>query len=96
MSQISFAPTSIKLPIALKERVQFLADTRNRSLHSLLISAIETYVDKEEQREKLRQDAIKAHDEYMLTGLHVNNNEVVDWLEALAEGREVELPKCHL
>jgi len=89
-------PTSIKIPVALRERVQILADTRDRSVHSLMLQALETFVEREEQREKLRQDAMKAHEEYMLTGLHTTNTEVKNWLSELSKGKNTEPPQCHL
>ena len=95
MPSTQVTPTSIKIPVDLRERVQILADSRDRSVHSLMLQALETFVEREEQREKLRQDAMKAHEEYMLTGLHVTNVEAKDWLSELSKGNNTEPPKCH-
>lgn len=36
----------------------------------------ESYVDREEQRGSLRQEARAAHEHFMLTGLHLTGEEV--------------------
>jgi len=68
-------PTNIKISAALREHVQILADSRDRSVHSLMPQALETFVEREEQREKIRQDALKTHEYYMFTGLHITNTD---------------------
>ena len=52
-------------------------------------------VEREEQREELRQIGIRAHDEYMQTGLRLTNAEVKTWLADLARGNAAEPPECH-
>ena len=89
-------PASVKLPQPLKERIKDLADARNQSAHAIMLQAIETYVDREEQREALRREARAAHDEYMRTGLHVTAAEADAWLAELEAGNDVEPPKCHI
>ena len=88
--------TSIKIPGSLRDRVQHLAEARQRTPHALMLQAIETYVDREEKREALRQDARAAHDEYMQTGLHLTNDEVRAWIDQLRQGNKVPMPKCHI
>ncbi len=89
-------PTSVKIPIGLKTRIQQLADCRDKSVHALMLQAIESFVKREEKREQLRQDAIKAHENYLQTGLHVTSVEANAWLEDLSNGQNTEPPKCHL
>ncbi|ACU90652.1 CopG family transcriptional regulator [Desulfomicrobium sp. ZS1] len=95
-SQGPIKPTSIKLPLELHARVQHIAMVRKRSVHEVMIRAMETYVDREEKREAIRQECIKAHDEYMLTGLHVTGEEVDAWIDQLVDGNETEMPACHV
>ena len=83
------------MPQALKNRLQKLAVVRKYSAHALMLQAIESYVDREEQREELRQAGIRAHDEYMQTGLHLTNEEVKKWLAELAQGNAASPPECH-
>lgn len=87
--------SSVKMPPTLHKRVQILAQARKSSAHALMLEAIENYVVREEKREVLRQEALQAHEEFMLTGLHATGDEVDVWLTQLAEGKSVEQPKCH-
>lgn len=95
-TQTHATPTSIKLPVKLRDRLQNLAKVRKRTPHSLMLQALETYVTREEQRESLRQEAMAAHDEFMLTGLHVTEEEADAWIAELEAGNDVEPPKCHI
>ena len=92
-NQIS--PTTIKLNADIKNRVQILAKARRRTAHSLLLEAVEIYMDREEKQEALRQDAIRIWKEYELTGLHVTHEHADRWLEKLEKGQDEEPPKCH-
>lgn len=94
--QAKTSPASVKLPQPLRERIRNLADARNQSAHAIMLQAIETYVDREEQREALRREARAAHEEYLRTGLHVTAAEADAWLAELEAGKEMEPPKCHI
>jgi predicted transcriptional regulator len=61
-----------------------------------MVHAIESYVDREEKREALRQEARAAHEHYVLTGLHLTGEEAAAWLDELADGQDVEPPSCHI
>jgi predicted transcriptional regulator len=61
-----------------------------------MLEAIESFVDREERREAFRQAGIRAHEEYLRTGLHLNNEEVQAWLAELAAGNDMEPPSCHV
>ncbi len=57
----SLSTTSLKLDRETgKERVQRLATARRRSPHWVMREAVEQYVEREEEREQLRQDALAA------------------------------------
>lgn len=88
--------TSIKMPGDLRDRIQNLAEARQRTPHSIMLQALETYVTREEKREAFRQEGIAAWEEYQRTGLHLTNDEVKAWLSELAAGNDVEPPKCHI
>jgi predicted transcriptional regulator len=89
------ATTSLKLDTEMKERVQRLASARRRSAHWLMREAIEQYVEREEQRQKMREDALSAWSEYQTTGLHVTAEEADAWLAKLEAGEDAEPPACH-
>jgi predicted transcriptional regulator len=87
--------TSLKLDAEIKTRLQQLAQLRRRSSHWLMREAIEQYVEREERREQLRQDALAAWAEYQATGLHVTAEEADAWLAQLEAGEDVEPPPVH-
>jgi len=87
--------TSLKLDATTKERLQRLASTRDRTAHWLMREAIEQYVEREERRERLREDALAAWENYQATGLHVTAEEADAWLAKLEDGEDAEAPVCH-
>ena len=92
----ALSATSIKLDIAMKERVHRLAAARRRSPHWVMREAVEQYVEREEKREQLRQDALAAWESYQATGLHVTGAEADAWLAKLEAGKKAAVPKCHV
>lgn len=95
MSPVSVQPVAIKLDADMKERVKRLAESRQRTSHWLMREAIQQYVEREEKRESLRQEALDAWREYKETGLHVTGDEVIAWLETWGDDKEMPPPKCH-
>lgn len=88
--------TSLKLDSQIKARVQRLAAARRRTPHWIMREAVEQYVEREEQREQLRQDALAAWDHYQTTGLHLTAGEADTWLAKLEAGKNAATPKCHV
>lgn len=89
------ATTSLKLDPETKARVQRLADARRRTAHWLMREAVEQYIDREEARERVRQDALSAWSEYESTGQHVTAKEADAWLAKLEAGEDAPPPACH-
>jgi predicted transcriptional regulator len=87
--------TSIKLDPELKERVNRLAKTRDRSAHKLMKQAIAEFVDREEEEDRWRADAMRRWEQFETTGLHVTFEEADEWLAALARGERRPPPKAH-
>jgi predicted transcriptional regulator len=87
--------TSLKLDAEIKHRVQRLAEARNRSTHWVLREAIGAYVEREEQRERLRQDALTVWAHYQETGLYSTAEEADAWLAKLEAGEDAPIPECH-
>jgi predicted transcriptional regulator len=92
----SVSTTSLKIDSTIKERVYRLASARRRSPHWIMREAVEQYVEREEKRERLRQDALAAWEAYRATGLHVSAKEADDWLAKLEAGKRAAAPKCHV
>ncbi|PZR93978.1 Predicted transcriptional regulator [Bosea sp. CRIB-10] len=89
------AVTSIKLDDELKGRVQNLAAARRRTSHWIMREAIAQYVEREEKREALRQDTLKAWEDFQATGLHATAEEVETWLSSWGTDNELPAPECH-
>jgi predicted transcriptional regulator len=87
--------TSLKLDSKTKKRVQSLAAARRRSAHWILCEAVEQYLEREEKREQLRQDALAAWATYQTTGLYITGEEADIWLAKLESGKDAVTPKCH-
>ena len=86
------AVTSVKLDEQMRERVRRLATSRDRTPHWLMTEAIRQYVEREEKRERLKQDALNAWSEYQETGLFVTAEEADTWLAGLEAGKDAEQP----
>ncbi|MFG1221143.1 CopG family ribbon-helix-helix protein [Xanthobacter wiegelii] len=86
--------TSIKLDDELKGRIQRLAEVRRRSSHWIMREAIAQYVEREEKREALRQDTLKAWDEFQATGVHASAEDVEKWLSSWGSESELPAPQC--
>ena len=88
-------PVAIKLDEETRDRVKRLADARQRSAHWLMREAIAQYLEREERREALRQDALRAWQDFQATGLHITGAEADAWLERLERGEDTEPPAPH-
>jgi predicted transcriptional regulator len=88
----SVAPTPVKLDAQLKGRLKRLAKARHRAPHWLMREAIAQYVEREERRQSMREDALQAWQEYQVTGLHVTSEEADAWLAKLEAGEDVDPP----
>ncbi len=86
---------SVKIEDSLKERIQNLANARQRTPHWIMRHAILEYIDREEKREQFHKDAIQAWENYQTDGLHLSHDEVEQWLDQLESGKNAEIPKCH-
>ena len=49
-----------------------------------------------QRRESFRIQTLQAWEEYRVTGLHLNADEVDDWLMQLEQDVDTEPPPCHL
>jgi predicted transcriptional regulator len=95
MTAAALRPVAIKIDQETKDRVNRLAEARKRTPHWLMREAIAQYVVREEKREALKQDGLKAWNEDRTTGLHVTAAEADEWLAKLEAGQDLEPPPCH-
>jgi predicted transcriptional regulator len=87
--------TSVKLKDGYSERLKSLAETKQRSANWLLNEAVGKYLDDEESAAELRAEVLARHREFQETGLHVTQEEALDWLRRRAAGEDVPVPKAH-
>jgi predicted transcriptional regulator len=87
--------TSLKIDNMLKGRVQNLASQRRRSPHWVMLEAIQEYVEREEARESLKQEAQAFWAAFKKDGQHLTGEEVHAWLNTWGTDDERAMPDCH-
>jgi predicted transcriptional regulator len=87
--------TSLKIDDTLKSRVHNLAGQRRRSPHWIMLEAIQQYVQREEERESFKQEALTSWAAYQETGRHLTGKEVRTWLNTWGTEDERAVPECH-
>ena len=87
--------TSVKLDDDLKNRIQHLAEVRDRSPHWIMREAIREFVVREEAKESFKQEAMASWKAYQETGRHLTGQEVRSWLNTWGTEKETEIPQCH-
>jgi len=87
-------PVTIDEPV--RYRLKALGDIRKRAMNWMIKEAIAEYVDREERKEQYKQEALSTWRNYQLTGLHVTEEEMNDWMDKIKNGEDAELPKCHV
>lgn len=86
---------AVKIDQDTRDRIKRLAELRQRTPHWVMKEAISQYLEREEKRAALRQDAISAWKECRETGMHVGADEVITWLQTWGEDDELPAPECH-
>jgi predicted transcriptional regulator len=77
----------IKLDDDTRTRLRALAEMKKRSPHWLMRTAIEDYLQREEQYEKEKAEDMARWENYLLTGEAIDNKTVKKWLRDLSEGK---------
>jgi predicted transcriptional regulator len=86
---------SVKLDNALKSRIQQLTGQRQRSAHRIMREAIQQYVEREEARESLTQEALAPWAKYQTSPQHLTGDEVRHWLLGWGSQCKAQPPACH-
>jgi predicted transcriptional regulator len=85
--------TTIRLPPKLRARLQALAKETDRSVHSIIVEAVERHAAYEEQMRSLVKEALAADAEIDRTGEMYRAEDVHAWVERLAAGADSPRPK---
>ena len=73
----------VKLDKKTRDRLKRLGKARQRSPHWLMNAAIEEYLGREEAYVRERREDMQRWEEYRLTGEHVADDAMMEWLGEL-------------
>lgn len=93
--QAQLKPVGVKLPPELKARLNQISSVKQRSTHWIMKEAIQQYVEREEAAEQFKRETVEGWEEYQRDGLHINHNELTNWLSSWGTSNEMECPTCH-
>jgi len=85
--------TTIRLPPKLRARLRAIARETDRSVHSLIIEAVEKHAAYEEQMRSLVKEAVEADAEIDRTGETFRAEDVHAWARKIAQGEASPKPK---
>ncbi|HEY2981697.1 MAG TPA: hypothetical protein VGJ22_10985 [Anaerolineales bacterium] len=85
--------TTIRLPLKLRARLKVIAKETDRSVHSIIVEAVEKHAAYEEQMRSLVKEALAADEEIDRTGEVYRAEDVHAWAERLASGTATAKPK---
>ncbi len=83
----------VKLDTRTRERLQALAQLRDRSPHYLMKTAIETYLEREESYEREKREDAERWERYALTGEAVSHERAGAWLQRLSDSEVAPAPR---
>lgn len=82
---MSTTTMGVKLDEETRARLKRLGQVRNRSTHWLMKEAIHRYLELEERYEQEKAEDMARYQEYVETGRHVTQEDMMAWLDGLAE-----------
>ena len=85
--------TTIRLPPKLRARLKVIAKETDRSVHSIIVEAVEKHAAYEEQMRSLVKEALAADEEIDRTGEVYRAEDVHAWAERLGSGTATGKPK---
>jgi len=86
--------TSVKLGHRKSDLAQ-IAGLQKRTVHSLVIEAVDRYIEQTQAKMRYEAQAIRSYENYQATGLHVTLDELQDWASSLDSLTPKPLPLCH-
>ena len=94
-STVTSGTTSVKLGRERKDTLSNLAKRKKRTVHSLLIEAVDLYTKEQTAWAEFEDQAIRSYENYRATGLHVTHEELTQWAESLQTNPNAQMPVCH-
>lgn len=85
----------VPLDADIVERFDRLAADQDRPRNVLLDEALGDYLLREEELAADRKAIADSIEEFERTGLHLTNDEVMEWLERRSRGEDIPLPPLH-
>ena len=80
------ATTSLKLPDALKKRINTLAELAGKSPHAFMVDVIAEQTERAEKRHVFIQSALEAKKDFDATGMGYDADEVHAYMRAKIKG----------
>ena len=75
----------VKLDEETRARLKKLGQAKSRSTHYLMKEAIHRYLEEEERYEREKAEDMARYQEYVETGRHITQEDMMAWLDELAE-----------
>ena len=86
----------VKLDDEVRTRLKILGESRDRSPHWLMKTAITEFLDREEKLDIRNKEADEAFKEYQTTGQYVSHEKMDAWLETWGTDKESACPKLEI
>lgn len=83
----------VKLDQETRDRLKRLGEVKDRAPHWLIKTAVLEYLGKEELAEQERREDGERWERYQLTGHFVDNDNAMEWLDALVKGERRPCPR---
>ena len=87
--------TSVKLGQHRKDTLSQLAHRKQRTVHSLVLEAVDVYTKEQTAWLEFEDQAVRAYENMRTTGLHTTQAEMREWAKSLKTNPNAPLPLCH-
>lgn len=84
--------TSVKLGQHRKETLSQLAQRKKRSVHSLVLEAVDVYIKNQQAWADFEDQAVRSYEQMQTTGMHVTLDEMRTWAKELKTNPNAPLP----
>ena len=78
-----------------KDTLATLAQRKQRTVHSLVIEAVDLYTKEQTAWAEFEDQAIRSYENFQATGLHTTQAEMREWAKSLKTNPNAPIPLCH-